>query len=118
METTAMTQPPRKKAGRPKGTTKKRIQELTHEERLERLDIIARKDLLNSEEAGLFTKLSVGRVKSLARQGRIRHYKTPGGRFVFKKCDLIHFLKTQTYEVVESKETLADTYDATKKALA
>lgn len=118
MEATTMTQPPRNKGGRPKGSTKKRIKDMTPEELAAKQAEIDGKDFLSAEEVALRLNFTPDYIRRLAQQRRIKFCKI-GTRLRFDKAEVDEFKRKNTYEVDNTdKQSLADTYDATKKALA
>lgn len=81
-------------------------------ERIERLTLIGAKDVLDIDEASLFTGFSRGHLYRLTSERRIPHYKK-NRKLYFKKSELEAWMLEDKVLTVEDIESQAATYTTT-----
>lgn len=83
-------------------------------DRLEHISLLAAKDVLNLDEAAMYTGFKKGFIYRLTSEKRIPHYKK-GGKLLFRKDELEAWLTENKILSGAEINSRAETYTATHK---
>ena len=81
-------------------------------DRIERLTLIAAKNVLDLNEAAMYTGRSIGHLYRLTSERRIPHYKE-SRKLYFNKQELDNWMQRQRVMTVDQIDSMASTYVAT-----
>lgn len=83
-------------------------------ERIERMILIGSKDALNASEVAIMLNISESRVRHLASERRLPHYKQ-GNKTYFRKSEIEDWMLSKRIPTNAEIDSLASSYISTRK---